>query len=178
MKRKKKRKTVTWESKSSIRLLFVQLHIPRYLQSFVHGCGIILSCKGQTYAISLIRISHDKSWHAIHTHLMVLLVAQCGQKHCKRCCLTCSKYFWELKQKANIVEETRLQCKWTLENINIQHLCNTSVSYIKSSIIFFENFYVCQKFFSIFIKLVAFPRKPCCLHKPIEYVFAFSNYLF
>ena len=34
---KTKRKTVTWESKSSIGLLSVQSHIPPHLQSFVHG---------------------------------------------------------------------------------------------------------------------------------------------
>ena len=34
---KTKRKTVTWESKSSIGLLSVQSHITPHLQSFVHG---------------------------------------------------------------------------------------------------------------------------------------------
>ena len=36
-KTKTKRKTVTWESKSSIGLLSVQSHITPHLQSFVHG---------------------------------------------------------------------------------------------------------------------------------------------
>ena len=39
---KTKRKNATWESESSIKLLYVQSHTPPYLQSFVHGCPTFL----------------------------------------------------------------------------------------------------------------------------------------
>ena len=41
-KTKTKRNTVTWESKSSIKLIYVQSHIPSHLQISVHSSPIFL----------------------------------------------------------------------------------------------------------------------------------------
>lgn len=68
----------------------------------------------------------------------------------------------------------QIQNKWTLESVN-KYECNTGVSYMKSLITAFENFLNVKSLLIIFTKLVTFTKKLCCLHRPIEYVFAFSN---
>ena len=74
------------------------------------------------------------------------------------------------------MEETKLQYKRTLENINKYHEWNTSVSYVKSLIVAFRNFYVRQKVFEHFHQISSFYKE--MMFRPIEYAFAFSNYLF
>ena len=44
-----------------------------------------------------------------------------------------------LRQKANVMEKTKMKYKWTLENINKYHEYKTSVSYTKSLILAFED---------------------------------------
>ena len=67
-----------------------------------------------------------------------------------------------------------MQNKWTLESVNIYE-SNTGVSYMKSLMTAFENFLNVKSLLIILTKLVAFTKKLYCLHRPIEYVFAFSN---
>ena len=78
-----------------------------------------------------------------------------------------------LKQKENIVERTKMQYNWILENINKYHKWNISVSYIKSIVVASENCHKRQIFFEHFHQNSCFIRKWCCLHSSKEYISIF-----
>ena len=66
-KTKTKRNTVTWESKSSIKLIYVQSHIPSHLQISVHGRPIFLQEQRPENPLSALHPDFVSSLHASET---------------------------------------------------------------------------------------------------------------
>ena len=76
---------------------------------------------------------------------------------------------------------------WKRQNCNVrelwkilipflQHYCKLSrITNYRLGVLIFM--YV-KRLLSVFIKLVVFTRKWCCLHRPMGFLFAFSDYLF
>ena len=66
-KKKKKRNTVTWESKSNIKLLFVQPHIPPHLHGSVHSSPTFLQEQHIEHPLSTLYPYFVSSFHASGT---------------------------------------------------------------------------------------------------------------
>ena len=64
---KTKRNNVTWESESSIKLLYVQSHIPPHLQSFVHGSPTFLQKERPEHRLSAFFPHFVSSLHTSYT---------------------------------------------------------------------------------------------------------------